>query len=356
MMLAFTLVVAMQAAPDAAPPPAPAAVPAAAPAATPAAAAAPAAAPAGAPAGLPAEGVVVDRIAAVVNKSIVLQSEVFAMLEQLNAVEPIRAGADVAKAMKARQDEILDSLIAEKLLEEEVRKLRVDVTAAEIDRVVKGTMEDNNLSEEQLKVALQRQGLTLEEYREGLKKQLTKMKIVQLKVKQRVQVDDTQVKAESAKKKAIDASEYRVKARHILFLVPPGTDGSGAEAKARAAIKRIEKGEKIEELAKTLSEDPGSKDRGGDLGEFGRGEMVPEFESAAFRAEPGKVVGPVKSPFGYHVLLVTERVSVAMSVANRSEAQTLEAIREQLFRREIETQFNGYLNELKRNAHIEKRI
>ena len=338
MILSFTLAIAMQAAPAAPAPAAPAA-------------SAPAAPAASAPA-LPAEGVIVDRIAAVVNKSIVLQSEVYAMLEQLNAADPIRPGADVAKAMKARQDEILDSLIAEKLLEEEVRKLRVDVTAAEVDRVVKGTMEDNNLSEEQLKVALQRQGLTLEEYREGLKKQLTKMKIVQLKVKNRVQVDDTQVKGALAKKKAIDASEYRVKARHILFLVPPGTDGSAAEAKARAAMRRLDRGEKIEDLAKTLSEDPGSKDRGGDLGEFGRGEMVPEFESAAFRAEPGKVVGPIKSPFGYHVLLVTERVPVA----TKSETQTLEALRQQIFQNEIETQFRAYLDELKRNAHIEKRI
>jgi peptidyl-prolyl cis-trans isomerase SurA len=331
-ILSFTLVVAMQTAPA----PAPADPAATAPSAT----------------GLPADGVVVDRIAAVVNKSIVLQSEVYAMLEQLNAAEPIRPGADVDKAMKARQDEVLDSLIAEKLLEEEVRKLRVDVTAAEVDRVVRGTMEDNGLTEEQLKVALQRQGLTLEEYREGLKKQLTKMKIVQLKVKNRVQVDDTQVKGVLAKKKMLDASDYRVKARHILFLVPPGTDGGDAERKARAAMARLEKGEKIEDLAKTLSEDPGSKDRGGDLGEFGRGEMVPEFEAAAFRAEPGKVVGPVKSPFGYHVLLVTERVPVAA----KSEGATLEAIRDQLFRNEIENQFRAYLDELKRNAHIEKRI
>lgn len=300
---------------------------------------------------IPSDGLVVDRIAAVVNKSIVLQSEVESMLEQMNQAEPIQPGADVDKAMKARRAEILDALIAEKLLEEEVKKLRVDVTAAEVDRVVKGTMQEHRLTEDQLKVALQRQGLTLEEYKDGLKKQLTKMKIVQLKVKNRVQVDDTQVKADIAKKKAIDAAEYRVRARHILFIVAPGTDDADAEAKARAALARIEKGEKIEELAKVLSQDPGSKDRGGDLGEFGRGEMVPEFERAAFKAEPGKPI-VVKSPFGWHVILVSERISVA----SKSDEDMLEAVREQLFRREIEVQFQAYLDELKRNAHIEKRI
>ena len=301
---------------------------------------------------LPTDGVVVDRIAAVVNKSIVLQSEVMSLLDQMNQADPMPAGADVDKVMKSRRDEVLDSLIAEKLLEEEVRKLRVDVTKAEVDRVVEGTKEEHNLTDEQLTVALQRQGLTLEEYREGLKKQLTKMKIIQLKVKNRVQVDDAQVKAAAAQRKAFAATDFRVKARHILFLVPPGTDGKEAENKAKAAKARIEKGEKLEELAKTLSEDPGSKDRGGDLGEFGRGEMVPEFERAAFAAEPGKIVGPVRSPFGWHLILVTERVATAA----KSDAVAIEDLRNRLYANEIETQFRSYLEELKRDAHIEKRL
>lgn len=296
--------------------------------------------------------VVVDRIAAVVNKSIVLQSEVLGVLEQMNQADPIPAGADVDKVMKARRDEVLDSLIAEKLLEEEVRKLRIDVTKAEVDRVVQGTMEEHKLTEEQLGVALQRQGLTLDEYRDGLKKQLTKMKIIQLKVKNRVQVDDAQVKAAAAQRKALAATDFRVKARHILFLVPPGTDGKEAEGKAKAAKARIDRGESLEELAKTLSEDPGSKDRGGDLGEFGRGEMVPEFERAAFAATPGTVTAPVRSPFGWHLILVTERVATAA----RSEDAVIEDLRNRLYANEIETQFRSYLDELKREAHIEKRL
>jgi peptidyl-prolyl cis-trans isomerase SurA len=298
------------------------------------------------------EVVVVDKIAAVVNKSIVLQSEVTSMLEQMNQVEPIQPGADVKKAMTHRCGEILDSLIAEKLLEEEVRKLRIDVTDAEVDRVVKGTMEENKLDQARLEAALARQGLSLAEYKEGLKKQLTKMKIVQLRVKNRVQITDQDVKAAAAQRRAMDSKEFRVKARHILFLVPPGTEGTEQEAKARAALARLQKGDKFADLAKELSEDPGSKDRGGDLGEFGRGEMVPEFERAAFAAEPGKIVGPVKTAFGWHLILVDERVPVLAP----SGAEAEEAIRRRLVDREIEAQFRAYLDELKRDAHVEKRM
>jgi peptidyl-prolyl cis-trans isomerase SurA len=296
--------------------------------------------------------VVVDRIAAVVNKNVVLLSEVNQMLEQMNQAEPIPPGVDVDKAMTARKEEILDGLIAEKLLEEEVRKLRVDVTDAEVDRVVKGTMQEHNLDEQTLKMALARQGMTLEDYRDGLKKQLTKMKIIQLKVKSRVQVTDQDVKSKLAQRSALDAADYRVRARHILVLVPPGTDGAPEQQKILAVKQRLDRGEDFAAVAKEVSEDPGSKDHGGDLGEFGRGEMVPEFERAAYAAEPGKVVGPVRTAFGWHLILVDARVPVAQ----KSGADVEVAIRERLFGEEVERQFRTYVDELKRDAHIEKRL
>ena len=305
-----------------------------------------------APAATKSDGLVVDRIVAVVNKNVVLLSEVDVLLDQMMQAEPPPAGADVVKARAARRDEILDTLIAEKLLEDEVRKLRIDVTDAEVDRVVQGTMQEHNLDMDKLKIALAHQGLTLEEYREGLKKQLTKMKIIQLKVKSRVQVNDTDVLAKKKQLEKLSSLDFRVKARHILFLVPPGDDGKAALAKAEAAKARIANGEKFEDVAKAVSEDPGSKDRGGDLGQFSRGEMVPEFERAAFNAEPGTLVGPVKTSFGYHLILVQERVPVAQKTGEAA----LEDIRQRLYQSEIEEQFREYLEDLKKDAHIEKRL
>ena len=70
---------------------------------------------------------------------------------------------------------------------------------------------------------------------------------------------------------------------------------------------RLEAGEDFAALATELSDDPGSKTQGGDLGFFGRGQMIAEFEEAAFNAQPGEVVGPVKTNFGYHLIRVEER-------------------------------------------------
>lgn len=89
-----------------------------------------------------------------------------------------------------------------------------------------------------------------------------------------------------------------VHAKHILV---------DAEEKALEIMEKIAKGEvSFEDAAKEFSSCP-SNAQGGDLGEFGKGQMVPEFDQAAFAAEVGKVVGPVKTQFGYHLIKVEEK-------------------------------------------------
>jgi len=94
-----------------------------------------------------------------------------------------------------------------------------------------------------------------------------------------------------------DISMPLAKARHILV----------KEEEACAALKqRIESGEDFAEVAKEHSDCP-SGQSGGDLGEFGKGQMVPEFDTVVFSEEVGKVYGPIKTNFGYHLIEITER-------------------------------------------------
>ena len=96
--------------------------------------------------------------------------------------------------------------------------------------------------------------------------------------------------------------QEEVRARHILV---------GTEEEALAVEERLAAGESFETLADELTIDPSGKGRGGDLGFFGRGRMVPAFETAAFALEPGEVSEPVESQFGYHVIKLEERREVA---------------------------------------------
>jgi len=101
--------------------------------------------------------------------------------------------------------------------------------------------------------------------------------------------------------------EEQAHAAHVLIRVAPDADvdvQADAEIRAQGVAKIARAGGEFAALAEKHSDDPGSKDRGGDLGWFGRGRMLPEFDEAVFGAKPGDIVGPVRSQFGYHIIKV----------------------------------------------------
>ena len=120
--------------------------------------------------------------------------------------------------------------------------------------------------------------------------------------------------------------EERVHARHILLKVDRERSDEEAVRQLEAIRRRIEAGEDFAALASQVSEDPGSKSRGGELGFFGRGQMIREFEEAAFSAAPGDLVGPVLTNFGYHLIEVLDR----REAGRRPLEEVRERIRDQL--------------------------
>jgi peptidyl-prolyl cis-trans isomerase D len=105
--------------------------------------------------------------------------------------------------------------------------------------------------------------------------------------------------------KAEYTQEDQVQARHVLVMVNDQRNDAQAQARALEAKKKLDGGADFAAVAKEYSDDTASKEKGGDVGYFGRNRMVKEFEDAAFGAQPGKLVGPVKSSFGYHLVEVT---------------------------------------------------
>ena len=139
--------------------------------------------------------------------------------------------------------------------------------------------------------------------------------------------------------------EYeQVKAKHILIRFTgsrvPVREGqkelsdSEALAKATEIKKKLEGGGDFAALAKSESDDTGTGAQGGDLGQFGRGQMVPEFETAAFAQPIGKVGDPVRSAFGYHLIVVDSRDAKSM-VDMKGEIE--KSLRPDLAKKEIES-------------------
>jgi peptidyl-prolyl cis-trans isomerase D len=102
-----------------------------------------------------------------------------------------------------------------------------------------------------------------------------------------------------------------VRARHILIKLPPAADEkarAAARTKADDVLAKVKKGADFAKLAQDVSEDPGTASKGGDLGLFSRGHMVPAFDAAAFALEPGAVSEVVETPFGFHIIKVEEKL------------------------------------------------
>lgn len=121
------------------------------------------------------------------------------------------------------------------------------------------------------------------------------------------------------------ATEEQRRARHILLKLDESAseaDVAAAQAKAEDLVKRLRAGEDFAALAKEYSQDPGSAVEGGDLGMFGKGMMVPEFETATFDLDLNAISDPVRSPFGLHIIQVTE--------IQPSSIPDLDSVREQL--------------------------
>src|SRR5690606_25867197 len=99
----------------------------------------------------------------------------------------------------------------------------------------------------------------------------------------------------------------------LVILTPKASDSARAAARAKAEqiLQRIREGEDFVQLARRYSQDPGSRERGGDLGWFRENQMVPEFSSVAFSLPPGAVSGVVESSFGFHIIKVEKKIGRA---------------------------------------------
>jgi len=146
--------------------------------------------------------------------------------------------------------------------------------------------------------------------------------------------------------------EATVHASHILIRLEQNADAA-ARTKARAQIETIQaqlkKGGNFAELATTHSQDPGSAPKGGDLGFFARGQMVPAFEEAAFTTKVGQVSGIVETPFGYHLIKVAE----TKPGRDVGFDEVKEQIREYLKQQVREQKSQAFIDQLKVKGKIE---
>jgi len=201
--------------------------------------------------------------------------------------------------------QVLHSMLQQDLIFQWAKDHNITVTDADIDSKINDIKQ--RLSDQQLSDALKQQGMTQQDLRDLMREQI----IVKKAVDQNLKVSDAQMKDYLSKNHALLDQPKQVRARHIL--VSNLTTANAIEAKLKA-------GGDFAALAKQFSSDPGTKDKGGELGFFTQGAMVKEFSDAAFSMKVGAISAPVHSPYGWHIIQVEEvKPAQVATLANSSQ-------------------------------------
>lgn len=263
------------------------------------------------------EGGLVDRVAAVVGDSVITLTQVEEQIFQLQY-----QGADIPTDEAGRrqlQREILQSMVDYQLLvQAALQDTTIVVDEQQIDEIVSEDIENRMRSmggQAAFTRALSSAQWTLATYRDFLRVQARQTQLRDQYLAKHMRDLGTIVVEEAEMRSLFESQRDRIGERPPtvaftqIVLVPSPSDSSRAAALAEA--NRIRElalaGESFEELARQHSIDPGSREQGGDLGWFRRGAMVPEFEEAAFSLLEGQISGPVKSPYGFHIIKVERR-------------------------------------------------
>lgn len=307
-------------------------------------------------AALSAHAELVDRVAAVVNNDVIALSEVEARAAP--DLQRLRGEPDAAKRAELRGilvKRVLDGLIGEKLMDAQVRELNIDVSDSEVDLGVDDVKRQNNVDGAQFEQLLAQEGYTVPAFRQFMKKHLSKLKLVNLKVRSKVKVTEEDMKAEYNKVSRDELQDYEVRARHILVQVQPKATPEQAEQARLKAVALMNEAKKpgvdFGNLAKTKSEGPSASD-GGDLGFFKRGVMVAEFDKVAFGMPIGGISEPVRTKFGWHVIKVEER----RAMAAKPYEEMKDVLRERLARTQLEKYTEQYVQELRAAAAIDIKL
>ena len=307
-------------------------------------------------AGLVARAELVDRVAAVVNNEVITLSEVERRAApELARVDQETTGPERGQKRAAALKKVLDTMIDEKLVDNELKELKVTISDKEVDAAVEEVKKSYNLTDEQLQQAVSREGFTVAEYREQMRTQIGRYKLISEKVRKNVKVSEADVQSEYDRMTRSEGEDYEVHVRHILIAVPrtaPHAAVDEARRKAAAlAVEARQPGVDFAELAKKRSEGSSSSD-GGDLGFFKRGTMVPEFERVAFNLKTGEVSEPVRTQFGWHVLKLEEIRKLGM----KPIAELRPEIEERLRRQQADRLTSQYMETLRNAAVVEKKI
>jgi len=255
-----------------------------------------------------------DFIVAVVNSEPVTNNEVRSRLARAEAQLAQQGGTMPPRDLLAR--EVLERLILERVQLQQAREAGVKVDDFAVSQAEQGVAQQNSMTVDELYRRLARDGMSRERFRDELRNQLLQQKLREREVEARVKVTDLDVDQYlREQQQGADASTMEINLGHVLVLVPENatpTQVAERQARAQQAADKVRAGEDFAAVAREFSDAQEGKSAGGLLG-LRPADRYPELFVNSTKGLPvGGLVGPLRSPAGFHVLKVVERVTAGV--------------------------------------------
>lgn len=324
-----------------------------------------------------AETKVVDKNIALVNGETIMLSDFDKIwepiLEQYKTATPANEQT-VDKINKLKQ-RVLDQMIDDKILKQEANKQKIRVSKRDLDEGME-QIKKRFPSEVDFQKELRKEAISQADFENKIKEQIMVMKLTEQAVKATTEkpsdedakklytqifdkLDGKQVTSDKDSDEELTKlatffkkiSNEQIRARHILVTIDKDAgmkEKTAALNKIKEAKKKLDDGVDFAKVAQEYSQDPGSAQKGGDLGYFTKGDMVPEFEKTAFSLNVGQVSNPVLTEFGYHIIKVEEK-KAAKKVAFEDVKEDLQ---QYLYQKSAQKKYESWIKDLKSKATI----
>jgi peptidyl-prolyl cis-trans isomerase SurA len=300
-----------------------------------------------APAGARAE--VIERVVAVVDDNAILLSELRRRAAPF--LQQALAGASGETERRARTKDLykqlLSQLVDEELVEQAAKKASITVTSLEIDQAIDNVRKQNNLEPAQFWEAVKNQGFTEAQYRQDVRKQLLRLKVINQKVRSRVSVTDNNVREEYDDRVRQGRRSQRFRAAHV-FLALPATPSATEVAQAMKEARAVRASLDAKSFDAAMA-----KHGGGELGWLDQGDLPAPLEDVLLGLGPGDVSAPVRGPSGVHVFLLRERQQGGTALASFEDARA--EIQRELVDRAMRRQEHMFIKSLRSSAVLDVR-
>jgi peptidyl-prolyl cis-trans isomerase SurA len=291
---------------------------------------------------------VVERVVPTVNNEAIFLSDLRKRaVPFLPQVAEASTETERMSRLKELYDELLNFLVDDQLIRQLASSSGIRVTDADVDNAIENLRLQNNMTEEEFEQALDGQGFTEGQYRKDLKRQLIRLKVMNERVRSRVNVTEEEVRARYEQRAREGGSELRFQVSHVVVPV-----GEGASA-IQVAAKRQE----AETLRASLTPENfnarATHLNGGDLGWLSQGDLPEELERALLPLDAGEISEPVRGSSGFHIFFLQDRQVGA-------GFPSYEEMKEELYREMLDAamirQEKIFLDEMRRKAVINRML